>query len=57
MTAILGLNFHHADSSAALVIDGELVAAVAEERLGRRLKHDPAFPKEAIRKVLAPWEA
>ncbi|HET6553602.1 MAG TPA: carbamoyltransferase C-terminal domain-containing protein [Dyella sp.] len=53
MTAILGLNFHHADSSAALVIDGKLVAAVAEERLGRRLKHDPAFPAEAIRAVLA----
>lgn len=53
MTAILGLNFQHADSSAALVVDGRLVAAVAEERFGRRLKHDLAFPKAAIRAVLA----
>jgi carbamoyltransferase len=52
MTAILGLNFHHADSSAALVLDGKLIAAVAEERFGRRLKHDPAFPEHAIRSVL-----
>ena len=53
MTAILGLNFHHADSSAALVLDGKLVAAVAEERFGRRIKHDSAFPEHAIRAVLA----
>ena len=53
VTAILGLNFHHADSSAALVLDGRLVAAVAEERFGRRLKHDPAFPEQAIRTALA----
>jgi len=53
MTAILGLNFSHADSSAAPVLDGKLVAAVAEERLGRRLKHDPAFPQFTIRAVLA----
>ena len=33
--AILGLNFHHADSSACLVIDGNLIAAIAEERLTR----------------------
>src|SRR5262249_42021753 len=50
---ILGLNFNHPDASAALVIDGRLIAAVAEERLGRRLKHDPAFPSAAIRAVLA----
>ncbi len=53
MSAILGLNFHHADSAAALVLDGKLVAAVAEERLGRRMKHDPAFPAHAVRAVLA----
>lgn len=53
MTAILGINSQHADSSAALILDGRLVAAVAEERLGRRLKHDPAFPAQAIRAVLA----
>lgn len=52
MSAILGLNSHHPDSSAALVLDGQLVAAVAEERLGQRLKHDPCFPSRAIRAVL-----
>lgn len=53
MTAILGLNLHHADSSAALVLDGKLVAAVAEERFGKRIKHDSAFPEYAVRSVLA----
>ena len=49
--AILGLNFHHADSSACLVIDGNLIAAIAEERLTRS-KRDSSFPKNAIKKVL-----
>jgi carbamoyltransferase len=53
MTAILGINSQHPDASAALIVDGRLVAAVAEERLGRRLKHDPSFPVHAIRSVLA----
>jgi carbamoyltransferase len=53
VSAILGLNAYHPDSSAALVVDGKLVAAVAEERLGRRIKHDPGFPSQAIRSVLA----
>ncbi|MAE62938.1 MAG: carbamoyltransferase [Phycisphaeraceae bacterium] len=53
MSAILGITFGHADSSACLVIDGRLVAAVAEERLGDRIKHCPLFPKQAVRSVLA----
>ena len=53
MTAILGLNAFHPDSSACLVIDGKLVAAVAEERLGARNKHTMAFPENAIRWLLA----
>lgn len=53
MTAILGLNAFHADSAACLVVDGRLVAAVAEERLGERLKHSPRFPEHAVRYVLA----
>jgi carbamoyltransferase len=53
MTAILGINSQHPDASAALIVDGRLIAAVAEERLGRRLKHDPNFPAQAIRSVLA----
>ncbi|MEI6239047.1 MAG: carbamoyltransferase C-terminal domain-containing protein [Planctomycetia bacterium] len=52
MTVILGINFLHADSSACLFVDGQLTMAVAEERLGRRVKHDPAFPAAAIRAVL-----
>ena len=52
MTVILGINFLHADSSACLFVDGLLTMAVAEERLGRRMKHDPAFPAFAIRAVL-----
>ena len=53
MTAILGINAFHADSAACLVIDGKLVGAVAEERLGERLKHSPKFPENAIRWLLA----
>jgi carbamoyltransferase len=52
MTAILGLNAFHPDASACLVIDGKLVGAVAEERLGARRKHTMAFPSNAIRWVL-----
>ena len=52
MTAILGLNAFHPDSSACLLIDGKLVGAVAEERLGSRFKHTGAFPENAIRWLL-----
>ena len=52
MVAILGLNAFHPDSAACLVVDGKLVGAVAEERLGSRVKHSSAFPKNAIRWLL-----
>ena len=45
---ILGLNAYHADSAAALVVDGKLVAAVEEERF-RRQKHWAGFPEKSIR--------
>jgi carbamoyltransferase len=45
---ILGLNTYHGDASAALVVDGELVAAVEEERF-TRIKHDTSFPANAAR--------
>jgi carbamoyltransferase len=48
---ILGLNTFHADSAAALLRDGELVAAVTEERLNR-VKHFAGFPELAIKEVL-----
>ncbi len=47
MTAILGLSAFYHDSAAALVVDGELVAAAQEERFSRK-KHDFRFPKLAI---------
>ena len=49
---ILGLNAYHGDSSAALVVDGQLVAAVEEERFNR-VKHWAGFPVESIRYCLA----
>ena len=44
---ILGLNAYHADSSAAIVRDGVLIAAAEEERF-RRIKHWAGFPSLAI---------
>jgi carbamoyltransferase len=44
---ILGLNAFHADSSAALIRDGVLIAAAEEERF-RRIKHWAGFPSKAI---------
>ncbi|MHB8642312.1 MAG: carbamoyltransferase family protein [Gaiellaceae bacterium] len=52
MTSILGLNVYHGDASAALVVDGELVAAAEEERF-TRLKHVAGFPAEAAAWCLA----
>jgi len=52
MSVILGINAFHADSAACLLIDGALMGAIAEERLGDRVKHSPAFPRNAIRKLL-----
>ncbi len=49
---ILGLSAGFHDSAAALVIDGDVVAAVEEERLTRK-KHDAAFPERAADTVLA----
>ncbi|MEA2464603.1 MAG: carbamoyltransferase [Acidobacteriota bacterium] len=44
---ILGINAHHADASAAIIVDGKLVAAAEEERF-RRVKHWAGFPSVAI---------
>ncbi len=52
MTAILGISAFYHDSAAALVIDGEIVAAAQEERFTRK-KHDFHFPKNAIDYCLA----
>ncbi|MCC2679286.1 MAG: hypothetical protein K0R29_1862 [Pseudobdellovibrio sp.] len=45
---ILGIASYYHDSSAALVIDGQIVAACQEERL-TRIKHDSAFPVNSIK--------
>lgn len=47
MTAILGISAFYHDSAAALVMDGEIVAAAQEERFSRK-KHDASFPAKAI---------
>lgn len=44
---ILGLSAYYHDSAAALLIDGEMVAAAQEERFSRQ-KHDAGFPAGAI---------
>ena len=48
---ILGLNMFHADASAAILQDGEVVFAIAEERLNR-VKHFAGFPALAIEACL-----
>jgi len=47
MTAILGISAFYHDSAAALVVDGEIVAAAQEERFSRK-KHDADFPQHAV---------
>ncbi|MFN0054997.1 MAG: carbamoyltransferase [Planctomycetales bacterium] len=47
MTAILGVSAFYHDSAAALVVDGEIVAAAQEERFTRK-KHDYRFPQHAV---------
>jgi carbamoyltransferase len=44
---ILGISADYHDSSAALLLDGQLIAAAAEERFSRR-KHDSALPSQSI---------
>ncbi len=52
MTAILGISAFYHDSAAALVVDGEIVAAAQKERFSR-IKHDHSFPQAAIDYCLA----
>jgi carbamoyltransferase len=48
---ILGISAYYHDSAAALVRDGEIIAAAQEERFSRK-KHDARFPEHAIRYCL-----
>ena len=52
MSAVLGISGLYHDSAAALVVDGQCVAAMAEERLSRR-KGDAVLPRRAIQACLA----
>jgi carbamoyltransferase len=49
--AILGISAYYHDSAAALLVDGNIVAAAQEERFSRK-KHDSSFPIHACRYVL-----
>jgi carbamoyltransferase len=51
MSVILGINTFHAGSSAAVIIDGQPVVAIAEERLNR-VKYYAGFPRLAINRCL-----
>src|SRR5438128_5401597 len=44
---ILGINAYHGDAAAAIIKDGKLIAAAAEERVNRR-KHCAGFPAESV---------
>ncbi len=52
MSAILGISAFYHDSAAALVVEGEIVAAAQEERFSRK-KHDHEFPIQAVDYCLA----
>ena len=44
---VLGISAFYHDAAAALIKDGEIIAAAQEERFTRK-KHDPSFPRNAI---------
>ena len=48
---IIGISCYYHDSAACLIIDGEIISAVQEERFSRK-KHDSNFPKNAIKYCL-----
>ena len=52
---ILGISAYYHDSAAALVSDGEIIAAAQEERFTRK-KHDNRFPSDAVRYCLEAGE-
>ena len=52
MTSILGISAFYHDSAAALIVDGDIVAAAQEERFSRK-KHDPKYPFNAVNYVLS----
>ena len=51
MKIILGLNCYHADSSACIIKNGKIIAAIEEERINR-IKHWAGFPINSIHECL-----
>jgi carbamoyltransferase len=51
VTSVLGISAFYHDSAAAIIVDGEIIAAAQEERFTRK-KHDASYPKNAINYVL-----
>ena len=51
MKIILGINANHADSSACIILNGKILAAIEEERLNR-IKHFSGYPIKAIQECL-----
>jgi carbamoyltransferase len=51
VTSVLGISAFYHDSAAAIILDGETIAAAQEERFTRK-KHDANYPKNAINYVL-----
>ena len=51
MSKILGISAFYHDSAAAIIINGEIIAAAQEERFSR-IKHDSSYPYNAIEFVL-----
>ena len=51
MTSILGISAFYHDSAAAILVDGNILAAAQEERFSRK-KHDPRYPFNAVKYVL-----
>ena len=51
MTTILGISAFYHDSAAALIKDGEIIAAAQEERFSRK-KHDPRYPFNSVKYIL-----
>jgi len=51
VTSILGISAFYHDSAAAILVEGNIVAAAQEERFSRK-KHDPRYPFNAVKYVL-----
>ena len=51
MNSILGISAFYHDSAACILVDGKIIAAAQEERFTRK-KHDPNYPRNAIKFVL-----